>query len=120
MPAAQPLPDPLADLRPNYVERLRARVGALSEFLADARVGKLPEPAITENHRNVHSMVSSAAIFGHPELSRAARNAERAFEQRGDAGNDLLIDQLAALLAAASDVLDVYQKPSARESSPDN
>ena len=104
-------PDPLADLRPNYAERLRARVAGLSAFLQEARQGNLAEFAVSENHRCVHSMISSAAIFGHPELSRAARVAEQAFEQRTQQGDRPLISSIEALLLTADDVLNVYQTP---------
>ena len=103
--------DPLADLRPTYAERLRARVAALSEFLHDARKGNLDDPELSESHRCVHSMISSAAIFGHPELSRAARAAEQAFEQRSDIGTQPLINRIETLLATANGVLDIYEKP---------
>ncbi|MBI1211163.1 MAG: hypothetical protein GC190_06845 [Alphaproteobacteria bacterium] len=115
-----PAPDPLADLRPNYAERLCARVDSLSEFLGDARKGAVPELAISESHRCVHSMISSAAIFGHPELSRAARAAEQAFERRATMGDERLISSLEALLDAASHVLDVYEKPNPRNRQPRN
>jgi len=104
--------DPLADLRPTYAERLRARVSALSEFLHDARDGNLYDVALSEHHRCVHSIISSAAIFGHLELSRAARAAEQAFEQRPDIGTQSLINRIETLLATANEVLDIYEKPS--------
>jgi HPt (histidine-containing phosphotransfer) domain-containing protein len=106
-----PALDPLADLRPTYAERLRARVAALSEFLHDARKGDLDDPEISESHRCVHSIISSAAIFGHLELSRAARAAEQAFERRSDIGTQPLINRIETLLATAIDVLDIYEKP---------
>jgi len=106
-----PFADLLADLRPNYAERLRARVATLAEFLHDVREGTLFEAAVADNHRCVHSMVSSAAIFGHAELSKNARAAEQAFEERSQMGTQSLIDRLEALLASANDVLDVYREP---------
>src|SRR6185503_6251544 len=106
-----PTVDPLADLRPNYAERLRVRVTALTEFLHDAQQGRLHDNAVCESHRCVHSMISSAAIFGHMELSRAARAAEQAFEERLDAGTEPLISRIETLLETASEVLNVYEKP---------
>jgi HPt (histidine-containing phosphotransfer) domain-containing protein len=111
MTLSVPSADPLADLRPAYAERLHARVLALAEFLDDAREGKLLDAAVADNHRCVHSMTSSAAIFGHAELSRHARAAEQAFEQRSEVGTQSLINRIEALLASAKDVLDVYRKP---------
>ena len=106
-----PTLDPLADLRPNYAERLRGRVVSLREFLHDAQRGNLPDTVVCESHRCVHSMISSAAIFGHKELSRAARAAEQAFEQRSNVGTNYLLNRIETLLATANEVLDVYQKP---------
>ena len=106
-----PSHDPLADLRPTYAVRLRARVTSLSEFLHDAREGNVFNVALSEHHRCVHSMISSAAIFGHPELSRAARAAEQAFEEQPSIGTESLINRIETLLATASEVLDIYEKP---------
>jgi HPt (histidine-containing phosphotransfer) domain-containing protein len=103
--------DPLADLRFNYAKRLRVRIGALAEFLSDARVGNLCDSAIAENHRCVHSMASSAAIFGHLELSAAARAAEQAFEQGSAMGTESLINQIETLIRYANDVLAIYETP---------
>jgi hypothetical protein len=103
--------DPLADLRPNYAERLRLRVDALTEFLHHAHQGEYVEDAVSDSHRSVHSMISSAAIFGHAELSKAARAAEQAFEHRAELGDESLINRIETLLVAAKEVLDVYEKP---------
>jgi hypothetical protein len=108
-----PLPsiDPLADLRPNYVERLRTRIASLVEFLDHARQGEFSGDAISDSHRSVHSMISSAAIFGHADLSSAARAAEQAFEHRMELGDESLINRIETLLVTANEVLHVYEKP---------
>jgi len=103
--------DPLADLRPTYVERLRGRVASLNEFLHDASQNNLSDTAVSDSHRCVHSMISSAAIFGHMELSRAARAAEQAFEQRSRVGTQYLVNRIESLLETANQVLDAYQTP---------
>jgi HPt (histidine-containing phosphotransfer) domain-containing protein len=103
--------DPLADLRPAYVERLRGRVTSLRDFLHDVDQGNLCDSTISESHRCVHSMISSAAIFGHMELSRAARAAEQTFEQRSKHGTEPLVHRIQTLLTTANEVLSVYEKP---------
>ena len=109
MSASPAAVDLLADLRGNYVERLRTRVASLTAFVGSCRQGILGNDAIDENHRCVHSMISSAALFGHPELSAAARIAERAFESRTGAETDNIINALEKLLLSANEVVDLYR-----------
>jgi hypothetical protein len=72
--------DVLAQLRPNYLARLRGRVVHLRAFADALGSGSLGLQERDELHRTAHSMASSAAIFGHAGLSAAARAAEEMFE----------------------------------------
>jgi HPt (histidine-containing phosphotransfer) domain-containing protein len=72
--------DVLAQLRPNYLARLKSRIVHL-RATADALDGGGLEPQERDElHRAAHSMASSAAIFGHGGLSAAARAVEQIFE----------------------------------------
>jgi chemotaxis protein histidine kinase CheA len=103
--AAGEFTDPLADLRGAYMARLRNRVDGLSEFLTVCR-DRLPNDAmLAEHHRCVHSMISSAAIFGHAQLSASARCAERAFEVYAETGEMTLVRQIEDLVLEAESVL---------------
>ena len=101
--------DPLADLRQAYIARLRARVDGLSKFVVACRDGAHDEThdeaTFAEYHRCVHSMISSAAIFGHPQLSASARCAERAFEAYAETGKTTLVRQIEDLVLEAEVVL---------------
>jgi hypothetical protein len=72
--------DILTGLLPNYLARLEARVFRLRGLAGALGQGALPAQDQAELHRTAHSMASSAAIFGHWELSAAARAAEEIFE----------------------------------------
>jgi HPt (histidine-containing phosphotransfer) domain-containing protein len=72
--------DVIAQLRPNYLARLRGRVVHLQAFADALGKGGLGLHERDELHRTAHSMASSAAIFGHAGLSAAARAAEEMFE----------------------------------------
>jgi HPt (histidine-containing phosphotransfer) domain-containing protein len=97
--------DLLADLRVNYVQRLHKRVETLSAFVQACRQGTVRDESISANHRCVHSMIGSAAIFGHPELSESALAAERAFLERTGDENETLISRIELLLKDANEVL---------------
>jgi hypothetical protein len=74
--------DSLADLRLNYLKRLRSRVESLNDFVAVwTPGGDASAEVFADNHRIVDSMISSSAIFGYIELSKEARVTERAFAQ---------------------------------------
>jgi len=103
--AAAEFTDPLADLRAAYLARLRNRADGLTEFLVACRDRSPDEAMIAEYHRCVHSMVSSAAIFGHARLSALARNAERAFEAFAETGKMSLVRQIEDLVFEAEVVI---------------
>jgi HPt (histidine-containing phosphotransfer) domain-containing protein len=98
--------DLLADLRGNYAKRLRQRVESLAAFVQACREGAVTDESIAENHRCVHSMIGSAAIFGHPDLSESALVAERAFLTRTCDEIEPVINQVEQLLLRANEVLD--------------
>ena len=105
MNARVPSIDLLADLRVNYIDRLHKRVENLSVFVQACRQGAVSDESISANHRCVHSMIGSAAIFGHPELSDSALTAERAFLERTAGENETLINPIEQLLKNANEVL---------------
>jgi HPt (histidine-containing phosphotransfer) domain-containing protein len=79
--------DKLQVLRPRYMERLKERIALLENMSAGPW---------DEIHRLAHSMGSSALMYGHPELAKAARKLEASCEKGEE-------DQpaLAALIEAA-------------------
>jgi HPt (histidine-containing phosphotransfer) domain-containing protein len=64
--------DKLQVLRPRYRERLKERVTLLESLSAGPW---------DEIHRLAHSMGSSAQMYGHPELAKAARKLEALCEK---------------------------------------
>jgi chemotaxis protein histidine kinase CheA len=103
-----PAGDPLADLRPTYLTRLRGRADELAAFVTACAATEADEERRQTCHRAVHSMISSAAVFGYADLSRCARTAEQLFEK--DADQATVIAALETLLAATFAVLDTTKE----------
>jgi HPt (histidine-containing phosphotransfer) domain-containing protein len=97
--------DPLAALRPAYLRRLAARHEELARAAIDSAQRAFDEGERHRLHRMVHSMGSSAAIYGYAGLSGAARAAERLFD---DASTPYaaIHESLARLAAEARAVLE--------------
>src|ERR1700744_706890 len=72
--------DRLAPLRPTYLKRLALRTDDIAAAAEVAAGRGLTEQEHQDMHRTVHSMASSAAIYGYSALSAAARDAEAIFE----------------------------------------
>ncbi len=96
--------DILAGLRPNYLARLEARVFDLRTFAEALQKGTLDAQQHIELHRLMHSMASSAAIFGHAGLSAAANAAEKVFETPSASVDQQCLD-LSRLVEEAGRVL---------------
>lgn len=77
---ADEIADKLAALRPNYLRRLAARRTELAAAAAVLAGRDFTGDERQDAHRLVHSMGSSAAIYGYGDLSAAARAAERMFD----------------------------------------
>jgi HPt (histidine-containing phosphotransfer) domain-containing protein len=72
--------DRLAELRPTYLCRLKERADLLDAFLVSG--AEADRAGWGGTLRLVHSMASSAAIYGYAELSMAARDAEATLSEQ--------------------------------------
>jgi two-component system OmpR family response regulator len=63
-----------------YVKRLQQRLARLEHLRGDIASGAVPASAAAELHRELHTIAGSAAMYGLPEASEAARHAELLLE----------------------------------------
>jgi len=99
----QPAPDPLADLRASFLQRVRRNIAALAEDHAALKRGDA-RPHTLEWIRDVaHSLSGAGGIYGFPEISDAAAAVEdAALALLAAAGSDaMLLHALDALVALA-------------------
>ena len=95
----------LEALRAEYRADLRPRLEGLETLRRALAAGEPPATGMRELYRGLHSIAGSAKTFGLPEVSEAARAAERYLEPHCAAGAPLpdwdelrrLLDALGAL-----------------------
>ena len=76
----------LEALRAEYRADLRPKVESLEALRGSLAAGAAPASGMQELYRGLHSIAGSAKTFGLPEVSEAARAAERFLEPHCAAG----------------------------------
>ena len=103
--------DKLAVLRPAYLQRLAVRQDIVAGVAQTLSERALTEAELQDIHRTVHSMANSAAIYGYPALSDAARAAEHLLED-DTSTTSMLVESLCCVAREAGAVLDSVRRAS--------
>ena len=98
-----PQPDPLADLRAGFVQRVRRDMVALSEHRATLELGAAPPHTLDCIKHISHSLSGAGGIYGFSEISDAAAAVEdAALDRLAGAGSDEVLSRaLDGLIALA-------------------